>query len=275
MFRAHTKGGTIMARTIRRGTWAVGLALAATFVASSAAPAPAPVLSRQSAAYQAASTLTTVAPAAAGSKSYSLPDPPAGVAAWRWDPCDGPIGWTANLSGAPAGALRNVRYALRQITSATGLTFAYRGTTTKVPQKAWTSSSYPSDLVIAWASPGKGKGRSDLLPGGSVAAQGGWVGYSSRRENPDGTVSAYALVTNGFVVVDRVGTSDMPTAVDARGGLTLLLMHELGHAMTLQHVNDERQGMYPTMLSGRLPSWAAGDLAGFRIVGTRAGCVAT
>lgn len=207
----------------------------------------------------------------ASNKGYSLPKPPRGAAPYRWDPCDGPISYVVNVSRAsdPDAAMRNIRYALSQVRSATGLKFSYAGATKKIPQASWSSGDYPADMVIAWAGAGQGKGNSDILPGGNTLAMGGWSGYWQQAEGK----RKYAVVTHGFVVVDRDATRDIPTGTTEQGGLSLLLMHELAHTMTLRHVDDPAQVLHPALLADRAPTWGPGDEAGLDIVGASHGCV--
>ena len=52
-----------------------------------------------------------------------------------------------------------------------------------------------------------------------------------------------------------------------------LLLHELGHAVGLQHVYDSSQVMNPTITTASPPDYAAGDRTGLRLVGANAGCM--
>ena len=83
------------------------------------------------------------APASAGVRSPSGASPfalqrmaEAPSARGRWDPCT-VIGYRVNRALAGPGAVRDVREAVRRLSAATGLTFAYRGRTTLVPQADW------------------------------------------------------------------------------------------------------------------------------------------
>lgn len=51
----------------------------------------------------------------------------------------------------------------------------------------------------------------------------------------------------------------------------MVLMHEVGHVVGLDHYGDRRQIMHP---SATLPAavWGAGDLAGLRRIGKVGGC---
>jgi len=98
--------------------------------------------------------------------SYSLVSPtPVG----RWDPCT-PITYRVNLAKAPSGVLPDIQAALAQISQASGLQFAYRGTTTVVPFAGGnTFDPTVADLVIAWADPAQMRG---LFPSGTLGVGG-------------------------------------------------------------------------------------------------------
>ena len=51
------------------------------------------------------------------------------------------------------------------------------------------------------------------------------------------------------------------------------MLHELGHAMGLNHVTDPRQLMYPVIMSRSRAAYGPGDLAGLRRLGRTQGCL--
>jgi hypothetical protein len=183
----------------------------------------------------------------------------------RWDPCR-VIGYRVNARQARPGALRDVKGALRRVHQATGLRFAYRGTTRLVPQ-SW-EDSYPRDtqLVIAWARPGQ-----SLVLGRSTGAMGvggaAWqLGYRDARGT---TVSR---IVRGYVVIDASQQSRTPAGFGRGKTRGELLMHESAHAMGLSHVEDRRQLMHPFMQE--TPArWGRGDLAGLAKLGAARGCL--
>jgi len=192
----------------------------------------------------------------------------------RWDPCT-PIGYRVNLRGAPEGALDDVRRAVAQASAASGLKFRYLGTTSVVPGSSSTSvpSAYPADtaLVVAFATPAT----SGFLGRGTDVLGVGGVFYDLRPAKV-GRTTWYRAV-QGYVVLDAgrelpggFGTGPEEGVLGTRGQV---LMHELGHALGLDHptTGDKAQIMYheTTYKEAR---WGAGDLAGLRRLGAASGC---
>lgn len=190
----------------------------------------------------------------------------------RWNPCR-TITFRINPAGAPRGAVADVRTAFTVAGRATGNTFAYRGGTSWVPTRANTlgrSVRQPADIVVAWAAPGRAPGRSDLLPGGKVLGMGGvrysWGTTSKGARRP-------AQVDAGFVVLDATKTRwyrpGFGKGLHAGG----LYLHELGHALALNHVSARGQAMYPSLSASQPAYYGSGDAAGLRSIGRQAGCV--
>jgi hypothetical protein len=184
----------------------------------------------------------------------------------RWNPCDGVIHVRINPAQGGTGALTDATSALAALGKATGLSFAVDGTTTFVPTTA-NAGGQPAAIVIAWAAPGTGAGKSNYYSAGAVG-EGGW--RSSGVSNNGGATWTWKI-TQGFVVVD-------PTVKLAGGfgnGQTrgALLLHELGHVVGLGHTTDTSQVMYPVLRSTSYGSYGAGDLAGLANVGATKGCV--
>ena len=214
---------------------------------------------------------TTVAlQAGAGSTAYrflSLVNGSRFIA--RWDPCS-TVGYRVNLDRADPGALGDVQEAVRRVAGATGLRFAYRGTTSIVPGSgANLGPAYPADtqVVIAWARPGV----SELLPrlGSRPLAMGG-TQWTSGFVDPRG--GRWAKAGNGFVVLDSTQHPPAgfgPAGYSPRGKL---LMHELGHVVGLAHVSDPGQVMYPVITTSAA-GWGSGDRAGLRVLGADSGCL--
>lgn len=202
----------------------------------------------------------------------------AGVA--RWDPCT-PIHYRINLAGAPRTGYRDARQAVQRIGAASGLRFVFDGTTRDLPTSTWgqggdRTGRWPA-FTIAWARPGVGPGRSDLLDGGGdlfgagrEAGSGGWHVFATSR---DGGFTYSARITTGYVVLDRDVSRRLKTGFAGGPSLGALLLHEVGHAVGLGHVADPTQVMYP-VLTTRKAVLGPGDLAGLRAVGTAAGCLA-
>lgn len=227
------------ARTSRVVVRLAGRAVVNTLVTPRCSPAPAPTGPRGSAS------------------AYALNHNSNGTVV-RWNPCDGPITVRVN---APADALADVQAALAAARAATGLDFQYAGTTAFLPSST-NVASQPADLVIAWAT----RAQSDHWSPGAIGV-GGW---QSRGTSTDGSHWTWKI-TSGFVVVDP----SAPVVPGFGRGATrgALLLHELAHALGLDHVTAVDQVMYPSLSSTSWGSYGAGDLAGLAKVGAGQGCV--
>ncbi len=203
--------------------------------------------------------------------AYSLSHAPGG-ALLRWNPCAA-IHYRVNTAQAPkgVGVLIDVKAAIARVAKATGIRFVYDGPTSVIPQAGYgqkTKPGHPLPLVIAWAKPGRVKGGSSTLP----AYDDGYGGYAWQSWTAGGVVHKPRIVS-GFVVL-----STKPAVAYRRGfgaGITRgeLLLHELGHAMGLNHVSNAKQIMYPVIISRPKAEYGVGDRTGLRLVGRTRGCI--
>jgi len=205
------------------------------------------------AAEDTASTSLSAERARGNPKAYKFVDKINGEPV-HWDPCRR-IGWGVNPKKSPKRAVPHAKEAMQRVKQATGLRFKYQGRTDANPKKFGT---YPKDtnLVMGWGRP---------KATGGAAGLGGPQWLSNGR------------IINGFVVLnyrynDKIapGFGRGPKS-GYQGTLGQLMMHELGHAMGLDHVGDKRQIMYGTM-TRKKATWGAGDQNGLRKVGKAAGC---
>jgi hypothetical protein len=217
--------------------------------------------------------------AAAGGRWYSLnhwKDPDGHSHLVRWDPCS-TVTYAVNIDRAAssrhgrAGALRDVRRAMSRAADRTAITFRYVGATHEVPKdegsRGWSARQRAAEIVVAWVTPST----SDLLtPVGSgyASGTGGWMwkAWSSG--------GAWRLaIGRGFVVINAQQRHEYAPGFGAGRTRGALLMHEIGHALGLNHVGNTAELMYPTMLQRSRSSYKVGDKAGLRHVGRVAGCI--
>lgn len=216
-----------------------------------------------------ATTSTSDGPAAASAAGAD-----AGFAFWatdddgdpvRWNPCE-PIRWVLNPDGAPDGARADVTAAAERITQATGIRFRFDGTTTEEPERG--RSPYQADrygeqwapVLVAW----RHTGQTDLP-----------------MEDGDRAVAVPVAVDEGpssvFVsaqIVLNRGRDLAPGFATRASSWGATLLHELGHVVGLDHVDDPRQLMYPFPGQGPV-GLAEGDEAGLRALGAAQGCAPT
>ena len=232
-----------------------------------AAVAPAAVLALTAAAPQAASGATATYKLSYG----KLPNGSKPVL--RWNPCQTAITYKVNLASVPSKYrttfLNETKASVARLATATRMKFSYKGTTSEIPQPG-SASKQSAEIIIAWTSPS----RTRYYLYGSTAGQGGFTWAWSGVTSAGKTTYRYA-VRRGFVVLDTPQALKMKSGFGTGVRRTNLLMHELGHAVGLQHVSDTHQLMYPTLRSGTPSGYAAGDKAGLSRVGRNAGCLST
>src|SRR3954447_22592323 len=200
----------------------------------------------------------------------------------RWSPCtvingvrrNHVINYKVHVAGVPS-RVTLAKNAMARVANATGLRFHYAGTTGYIPQGKLSGTSLLLDaarqrnatrvqLVIAWAYGGTGAGRSNLLTGTSAGV--GSISWASSTRSQ--------MRIGDAAVVMRRGTHLKP-GFTSGGSTGILLLHELGHAVGLQHVSYQREVMYPVVSSVSPSGYTAGDRSGLLKVGAVMGCFHT
>ncbi len=180
----------------------------------------------------------------------------------RWNPC-APIHWQFRGAGAPTGGLTITKQSVARIARATGTTWVFDGVVPTAPSTSWLprTSTGVRPLLIGWADAAS----SDLLRGQPRGVLGvtrtAWFGMTR-----DGR--SVAALRAAVIALDRSDRLPLNGALSWR----TVLLHELGHAMGLDHATSSRQLMN-AVLQPTLADLQAGDLEGLARVGRSAGCV--
>jgi hypothetical protein len=245
---------------------AVGTTLVAVALTGAiAAPSPA-----------AATTTTTYAVTHAG-------DPYSGRSVVvRWTPCmtvsgvttTATISYAVNTGGDPT-RVTLVQKALAEVTAYSGLRFRYVGKVSYVPHYA--VLHYPTGNRLMFnAAQQRAATHADLVVGWVSAAK---TNLFRGSEAGVGTVSWTGSSRSQLRIVE--GAALIKLGVPLRAGFTTgasvgsLLLHEIGHAVGLDHVTATSQIMYPALGSYTRSSYQTGDRTGLRLVGRPAGCFRT
>jgi Tfp pilus assembly protein PilV len=181
----------------------------------------------------------------------------------RWNPCRA-IGYKINAKFGPPGAAAMVKETLRRIHLAAGLRFHYEGRT-KTHPRWFVIHHQAAPLVVAWVTAKHSNG---------MFGFGGEVGFGGATESIDR--DGHDVIEQGGVIL--LANSDPRTSGIAPGfgsGVTWgqLLMHELGHAMGLDHTNGKYQIMRPILEPLPAAMYGAGDLHGLHLLGRSQGCL--
>jgi putative cell wall-binding protein len=169
----------------------------------------------------------------------------------RWNPCQA-IVWRLNAPNASDTIIAEIKQAVADVSTASGLVLNYGGTTNFVP----TQESYgnvPGQMIVAYL-PGLD---SDLFAGDPE--YGGVGGYDA----PDDSGEIY----DSFAYINSSEVDSAP----AQAAETVI-RHELGHAVGLEHAKYPTEIMYPTFGSDSPTNYSVGDNAGLAKVGKPAGC---
>lgn len=169
-----------------------------------------------------------------------------------YSPCR-PLHYVVNAALAPQGSERLVGDSIRTISQATGITFINDGSTNESPSP--TRAPYQKErygdrwapLLIAWTTPEQ----APRLKGAVIG-----VGGSTHFSFGDGPKS---FVT-GSLELDAPQIAEDLDRAEGAAYATAVILHELGHVMGLEHVDDPTQLMYPEI--GSPAGLAAGDLNG-------------
>lgn len=181
----------------------------------------------------------------------------------RWNPCE-PIRWVLNDDGAPERGREALSLAMARISAASGLTFEFVGVTDELPRSDRPLVADDGDrerwapVLVAWV-PGDSIDLplSDMDRGVAVPVA---VSEEGRR-----------VFVTGQVVLNA-DKNLLPMFEDRHASWGAVLLHELGHLVGLDHVDDPAQLMAPTPGFGEV-LLGEGDKAGLQAVGATGGCL--
>ncbi|MFE4198044.1 matrixin family metalloprotease [Paenarthrobacter sp. NPDC056912] len=175
-----------------------------------------------------------------------------------YSPCR-PIHYVVNSALAPPSWQPLVEEAVRQASVATGLVFIYDGPSTEIPspnRSGYQPTRYGdrwAPVLIAWSTP-------EQVP--RLTGQTVGLGGSSSI----GLSNGYKAYVTGTVSLDAPQFAGIMDASNGNEIGVAVIMHELGHLVGLDHVNDPRQLMFDQ--ASWVRQYAAGDLTGLAKLGS-------
>ncbi len=189
-------------------------------------------------------------------------DPDSGRPA-RYNPCE-ELHYVVNPDNAPTDGLSDIQQAAASAAEATGMDIVFEGLTDEVPsleRRIYLPGLYGErwpPILVGW------------IPRDAAVFREHGVGVAGSNvvESPDGNL---VFVTGAIIL-----NSDMELSGGFEAGRTWgsVILHEWGHVLGLDHVDDTTQVMHGSLLS--TPArWGSGDQAGLRELGRTAGCLDT
>jgi hypothetical protein len=168
-----------------------------------------------------------------------------------WNPCE-VIHYVVNPADAPDGWQGLVADGVAEVSSAAGVVFQYDGTTDdRSFADRLDALGRPLPVLIGWSD-------EDEVPKleGDVAGLAGPVTQTRR---------GFRRYVSGMVVLDREAFDELTGQRNAPAHQQAILMHELGHLLGLDHVNDVGELMFEANL-GRT-TLGEGDRRGLALLG--------
>jgi hypothetical protein len=188
----------------------------------------------------ASAPLAAPAPAPSGTGGYKLlelEDDASGVPV-RWDPCR-PVHYVVRPDGAPPGGAQAIAQAVAQIERITGLRFTEDGATTEPPtmnRPAQNRERYGdrwAPVLVAWTDPAE------------YSHMAGYAGLAG-PDAVSGASPGHRRYVSGVVYLNRQHLSEVATWADGRQRINAVVLHEFGHLIGLDHVDDPGELMYRT-----------------------------
>lgn len=176
-----------------------------------------------------------------------------------FDPCK-EIPYVVRPDGSPPSGAAMIATALGEVSQATGLVFVDKGLTDEAPtskrhlDSRWSLRDRTDPVLIAWATEQEWPALA-----GTVVGEAGPVAESVGRSVP--------RYTSGQVVLDAADLAHAPGDAAGAEQVRLVLLHELGHLVGLDHVADPSQLMYEETGPG-LTGFGTGDLRGLHALGS-------
>lgn len=173
----------------------------------------------------------------------------------RWSPCE-PIRLVTNFDKAPPHASEALDNAINDVSQASGLALVIEGQTTQRPRRDGGLGAFGTvdakPVLVVWADAAEDKG-----------LRGGVAGYAQPgveyRRRPLKIVTGQVVLDRDAVPTQYAGTADYERA------WRLIIMHELGHLVGLDHVNSPSELMHPS--STTQTGLGPGDLQGLAEAG--------
>ena len=185
----------------------------------------------------------------------------------RWNPCQTAITYRVNLSGVRqarrAALLKEIKTSFGKLAAADGITYRYKGSTDFIPQTG-NLTQEPAEIVVAAVS----RNQTDLGLAENSLGYGGvlWSSWS-------GSTGEGVAAVRGYVILSPSGFATLKPGFGRGKTQGNVILHELGHATGLNHVDSISELMNPVLLDSAPNGYAAGDLAGLRKLGAAAGCL--
>jgi matrixin len=171
----------------------------------------------------------------------------------RWDPCR-PVHYVVRPAGAPPTGPAALAAALARVSRLTGLRFVADGPTSETPREhrpTMDPARYGdrwSPVLVAWTDP------AEYPPMAGYAGLGGPDAVS-------GSAPGSRRFVTGVVLLNRDHLTTVSAWPDGPARVESIILHELGHLLGLDHVDDPAQLMYRQPVPH--PGWfGAGDRRG-------------